>query len=568
MEDKKYHIELKVLTPLSVGAGNDNDWIKGLDFIQKDRKVYVLDLKKAASQGVSIENVTNLFLKYDDSGISQLLGNRIENASRFIFHSPVSTTNNIKTFLRTQLFDKPIVPGSSVKGAIRSALFKHLRSSEKTNVEVFGSMKDGTDFMRFIRISDIEMPSTILVNTKIFNLRKDGANWYGGWKHGNTNREGDSHTDNNYKPIGFNTLYECVEPGMLGYGNFVIASNAYDLLAKHTSAHIPHQKEKNKLMTGTIRDLFMAVNMVTKEYLEKEKAFFETYTADRSEEILRSISKLLSLIPADGSSCLLKMSAGVGFHSITGDWQYDDFCKTGLWEDGKNFGKKKYKSRKVANYRDQLMLMGFIKLRLLTENEAQTIETELQAKHHQMIEDILNPIKQREYERQQILIDEQNQRINAENARRNQETIERLIEKAQQAYLDENWDESLFLCNEAIRIFPDNEDVIVLLERAQKSKTTADFHKKEQEEKEQKFSQPLAAVIKDKTSAGNLVGWLEKWVKTNSNSFGDAEYLALLEETKKLSPKELKKMKSKRQNLLKAIGKEMTEKLFNDLSLL
>ena len=55
MEDKKYHIELEVLTPLSAGAGNDNEWTKGIDFVQKDLKVYVIDIKKAAEEGVDID---------------------------------------------------------------------------------------------------------------------------------------------------------------------------------------------------------------------------------------------------------------------------------------------------------------------------------------------------------------------------------------------------------------------------------------------------------------------------------------------------------------------------------
>ena len=175
MEDKRYPIELEVITPLSVGAGNDNEWVKGLDFVQKEDKVYVIDMQKVAAAGVDVEALTALFLKSDDSGISQLLGNKISELSRYVFDLPAKTDNNIKAFLRTQFYDKPLVAGSSIKGSIRSALFNYLRTDEQKNEEVFGTMKDGTDFMRFIRIGDVEMPSTILVNTKIFNLRGHGS---------------------------------------------------------------------------------------------------------------------------------------------------------------------------------------------------------------------------------------------------------------------------------------------------------------------------------------------------------------------------------------------------------
>ena len=123
MEDKKYAIELEVITPLSVGAGNENDWMRGIDFVQKDGKVYILDIKKAVEQGVDIARLTSLFEQSSEKGISQLLGNKLESVSKQVFQSPVTTTNAIKSFLRTQLYDKPVVAGSSIKGSVRSALF-------------------------------------------------------------------------------------------------------------------------------------------------------------------------------------------------------------------------------------------------------------------------------------------------------------------------------------------------------------------------------------------------------------------------------------------------------------
>ena len=131
MEDKRYPIELEIITPLSVGAGNDNDWVKGLDFVQKDGKVYVIDVHKVAVAGIDVESITQLFLKYDNDGICQLLGNKIRELSRYVFNLPAKTDNNVKTFLRSQMFDKPLVAGSSIKGSIRSALFNYLRTNEE-----------------------------------------------------------------------------------------------------------------------------------------------------------------------------------------------------------------------------------------------------------------------------------------------------------------------------------------------------------------------------------------------------------------------------------------------------
>ena len=101
MEDKRYPIELEVITPLSVGAGNDNEWVRGLDFVQKDGKVYVIDMQKAAAAGVDVEALAALFLKYDEAGICQLLGSKMNELARYVFDLPAKTDNNIKSFLRT-----------------------------------------------------------------------------------------------------------------------------------------------------------------------------------------------------------------------------------------------------------------------------------------------------------------------------------------------------------------------------------------------------------------------------------------------------------------------------------
>lgn len=383
MDNHKYNIELEVITPLSVGAGNDNDWINGVDYIQTNGWVYVLDLQKIAKAGFDMNRLASLFLKSDDKGIVNMLGNRLNDLYKYRFRSPAETANPIKTFQKTQLYGTPNIAGSSLKGSIRSALFKYLRTAEKDNVAVFGSMKDGTDFMRFIRVTDFEMECTKLINTKLFNLRKDGADWYGGWKHSMFN------TTENFDPVGFNTLYECAEPESIGYGSITLAANAFELLKKQ-GAMMTCRSKKESLMNGTIKDLFHVINIATRDYLKKERTFFETYPAERSEELIDCIDELLALIPSDDSSCLMKMSAGVGFHSITGDWQYKDYCdEPGYWEIGRNSGKKKYKSRKIAVYKGKLQLMGFVKMREMNSEELAEAIAIMKEEHEEVLAKLL-----------------------------------------------------------------------------------------------------------------------------------------------------------------------------------
>ena len=561
MEDKKYAIELEVITPLSVGAGNDNDWMRGIDYIQKDGKVYILDIKKAAEQGVDIDKLTSLFEHSDEKGISQLLGNKLESVSKQVFQSPVTTANAIKSFLRTQFYDKPVVAGSSIKGSVRSALFHYLRDNEEKNEEVFGNMKDGTDLMRFIRIADIEMPKTILVNTKIFNLQKDGTQWSGGWKHAM------SETNRSYRPNGFNTLYECVAPGQKGLGSIAMAGKAFEVLAENSDKFISHKAKKVQLLEGDIRGLFHIINQVTKGYLQKEKAFFEKYSADRSDELIDNVNALLDMIPEDDSYCLLKMSAGVGFHSITGDWQYEDYDQTGIWTENRNAGKKKYKSRKTAEYNGRLQLMGFVKLRALNAEESSKREESLHEEHVKIKERIMAPVREREEAKKKQLEEEQKRKIAREEELKKQRACQEFLEQIQNLYNNNQWDAAISKAEEALAFDPDNADFNALLEQCKNAKHLEDYRKSEEVATAQKFSQPLAEVVKGKTSAGNLIGTLTKWLKQSGNAFGDTEYAVFLQEAKNLSPKELKNIRGKRKDLIKAIGDNQAERLLNDLGL-
>ena len=367
--NKRCSIKIEVVTPLSVGAGSSNDWIRGADYMIKGNKVYVIDLEKMVAQKICIDKLSELLAKADEKGVDELIGDKMEQVSKFIFDLPAMSSNPIKTFLRSQLHNKPLIAGSSLKGAIRSVLFSSFRTEERDCGAVLGSIKDNTDFMRFIQIGDAEMETTSLVNSRLFNLWKerDKDIWHSGWKHGNNN------TSKDYEPMGFNTLYECVLPGMKGIGNIKFAKDAFSNIVSDfkIGKKIKYTATKTELLTLGTEKLFSIINDATWDYLQKEKEFFSKYPeAERTNEIMECIDDLLDQIPpkSDSSYCVLKMSAGSGFHSITGDWQYDDYLKTGLrtkYVNNKPVKIPNYKSRKIVEYNGRLQLMGFVKLSAL-----------------------------------------------------------------------------------------------------------------------------------------------------------------------------------------------------------
>ena len=97
---------------------------------------------------------------------------------------------------------------------------------------------------------------------------------------------------------------------------------------------------------------------------------------------------------------------------------------------------------------------------------------------------------------------------------------------------------------------------------------TAEEHRKsEADAAAQRFSQPLAEVIKGKTSAGNLVGTTVKWLKTEEHTFGQSEHDAFIAEVCQLPIKEQKNLKSKLSALSKIVGKDVTDELLSELEL-
>lgn len=371
--NKKYFIEIEIISPVCIGAGADKDWTRNLDFIVQNDKVYKLNLRKMLrpDSGIDSKKLSSLFQNEDKKGIWGLVENKVNDISEAVFEVSPLPQSDIKSCVKNELSGRPIIPGSSLKGAIRSVLFKELKNKGQNNEKaVFGDSDEGTEFMRFIKISDVEFDKTGLVNTKIFNLRSlGGGKFGGGWKH-RVNETGET-----FKPYGFNTFYEVLMPGEKAYGSLMFSESQFNLLGE--GKQVKGSAKRNFL---NINNLFASINHHTAEYLQKELDFFGKYPTDKTEEICDALYDICNqLEQLSDSSCILKMAVGSGFHLITGDWMFDDFSINGIESNngrsrGCLDGKKSAKSRKIAIWRNQYSLMGFIKLRLMTEEEVSVYE--------------------------------------------------------------------------------------------------------------------------------------------------------------------------------------------------
>lgn len=372
--NERNRIAVSVVTPLSVGKGNEGVWKPGVDYVYNRGKIYHLSLERMAAAGMDVGQIAALLAASNEEGLLKLLGDKLEQVSDLSMECPVKIPGDIRMMMREGLSGKPYIPGSSLKGAIRSALYGEWKGDAVGEKEVFGQMKDGSDFMRFIQVGDIVFDNTFLVNTKIYNLTGEpySEDWTGGWKHRGGRQ---SLTSQDFSPSGFNTLYECLLPGALAEGSIKIDETAFS----HYTQPQPLEEEKKKMFDRSegftpIENLFDIINNHTYDYLEREHAFFTQYSqGEHSQRIIGNINALMNMVNdciEAGDSCILKMSAGAGFHSITGDWQFPDHTQTGFHksdirngiERNPHVGKKYIKSRKIACYNGGFALMGFVKL--------------------------------------------------------------------------------------------------------------------------------------------------------------------------------------------------------------
>jgi CRISPR/Cas system CSM-associated protein Csm5 (group 7 of RAMP superfamily) len=426
--NKVYQLDLVVLTPLHAGAGAEKDLVKGLDFVQNKGLVYILNQKKILNE-IDISSMSSILLKKDEVQLINKLAGKLDQVSDATYEMAVTSDNDIKSFFRNGLSNKPVLPGSSLKGAIRSILFAYLKTKgQDKEDDVFGKASVGDTFMRFIKVSDVSFDHLKLSNTKIFNLQKVSDSWQGAWKHGNQ-------TDARFKATGFNTLYEVLPPKAASKVTISIADKTFDNFEINNRHKFGNKKEE--IVHQPIEFLFQIINKHTAEYIRKEIAFYNKYPNNETDGIIKSLKHVLSQIPEDNSWCILKMSAGSGFHSITGDWKFDDYInQPGLWTEGRNLGKKKYKSRKIAigssSDEFQYAPMGFIKIGRKSEVEKENERLEVEAiaeSERQKTAERLRIEQQKEDERIELLRKQEEEQLHIETERLQKEAEEKRFQE-------------------------------------------------------------------------------------------------------------------------------------------
>lgn len=370
---------LEIITPTQSGSGAE--LFKELDYIERNQMAFIVD-QQASFQAIASGN-----LALD----AQLLaGNRLSDwvnaaGQDFGYRLPwLGSTAKVPEKFREQLKDamnRPYLPGSAIKGAIRTALvaewlrsvpsnsFAHLlpqkdkfgkapskqRAGKKLMDEITG--KDAKqDIFRSFKVKD-----TLFANS---DLRLADIRWLNEtrWRSMSQRRsfEGWQQADGIYA--------EVLQPEALGllalqWDGFLLSDINTWQQAGTVSAIAPKDFD----------DLRQRLNQHAEYRLQREINFYKEQGKPAPEQ---ECKRILHQLKTDQQSAYLQISWGSGWRGMTGDWASDEQVKTfrELFNLGRT-GKPFPKTRRLVVSGEPKLPMGWVRF-LPYELVAEKLETQ------------------------------------------------------------------------------------------------------------------------------------------------------------------------------------------------
>ncbi|MBC6415584.1 MAG: type III-A CRISPR-associated RAMP protein Csm5 [Bdellovibrionales bacterium] len=176
---------LETYTPLHIGSGEELK--EDVDFIKENNSYFVVDIQKTLDSIQSEDRQLNKY--FDTAQLTDLL--KISEERQGYTLNPLTVNNSlngkkdIREYLK-DVFFKPILPGTSLKGGIRTALWNlGLRKNnnldyigKKLEKEIFGSNPQ-KDIMRCLKVSDayFEKEHLALGDIRITNVSNNKIKW-------------------------------------------------------------------------------------------------------------------------------------------------------------------------------------------------------------------------------------------------------------------------------------------------------------------------------------------------------------------------------------------------------
>jgi CRISPR-associated protein Csm5 len=321
------HCTLDVLSPVHVGSGVKLK--KEYDYYSSGQSTVVVPESVLMDHLRRNPTDAQKFNRPDFKPISLIKS--LEGKGSKTYHG-ISAGSEIHQIIRNG-FGAPYIPGSSIKGAIRTILLydamkslsqydrkEILRNSNGNNQgqwvdqkiveKVFG--KDPNhNLLRVLSCNDahFEENDVDLVKVKVLKATSDAA------------------TDWTWKQIGRDRPSD-----MEIYAEMIAMGVETDMSLRLDKFLFENKDAKQELNFSSLsfEYLFKTINTFSRNVLTKQIAFFKKIDSGRKglEKIISECEDILSMIPEAGeqhhTSCILRLSWGVGWQSMTGDWLTDE----------------------------------------------------------------------------------------------------------------------------------------------------------------------------------------------------------------------------------------------------
>jgi len=330
-----YQLQLTTLTPLHIGSGAEYqgniEYLlfkdEGVAALVDDKKVLDVIGAEHLSQWVSvIDKDEDLLDLLKSRSTADLKANDVAKRLIPIKGKQPALRNNIKAQLFTGIGSgSALLPGSSVKGAIRSVLLAYLIKQQPSAVnlsEMLGSRRYGKfryndsqvtarffgkrknyappgemrhdpnkDWLRFLRVSDVTFDSTQVYESVIINKHFES------WK------------------VKEKSFWECIPEQLTTSGKIQVPDALIDEVEKKR-----YIKTNRRYLVP--ERLCSLINEHTKELLEYERdILYEEYHPDAFEAYDSELERIVSEFDiANEYTCILRIGAGGGWDYMTGAW--------------------------------------------------------------------------------------------------------------------------------------------------------------------------------------------------------------------------------------------------------
>lgn len=367
-------VKITTLTSVHIGSGETyqygSDFIRGKD-IDGDSIIGIIDPKRVLAL-IGEKNLDAWVTAIDGGRSTDQIVNqyapsvKLEQYSRrtiLLWANTVKTTDTLKEYIHDGL-GRPYIPGSSIKGAIRTAVLSSI-SKEKNDLEQYAKDKRGritakvieeklfgrdanSDVFRFLHIGDAFFGKNYEAAIRMVNINERGK--AGFWD------------------MTKSQLLEVLSPDDEATFELRLKTEFYEK-AKVATALLPE-------CMRTLYNLFQTINQHTQTLIEQEISYWmERQDKDdggKVDEYLKKMRVLLKEVEhcQGGKECVLRIGAGSGWRFITGAWteNWATFETTIIPAARRNNQcYTQFHFPKTRRVDEECDVLGFVKLSMLTE---------------------------------------------------------------------------------------------------------------------------------------------------------------------------------------------------------